>query len=92
LSQGYVIYAFKEGSIRVINQSAKAAEFDTGKPQLGRFQVQDHFKLSNSSKVGSKMNYVSERNLKGPYQIVNWDNACFSPNVMVFAGYKPSHI
>lgn len=52
----------------MINQSAKAAEFDTGKPQLGRFQVQDHFKLSNSSKVGSKMNYVSERNLKGPYQ------------------------
>ena len=27
--------------------------------------------------------------LKGPYQIVNWDNACFSPNVMVFTGYNP---
>ena len=51
-----MIYAFKEGSIRVINQSAKAIEFDMGKPQLGHFQVQDHFKLSNSSKVGFKMN------------------------------------
>ena len=56
-SPGYVIYAFKEGSIRVINQSAKDTEGSSRsapsrktacqKP-LGR---QDHFKLSNASKA-----------------------------------------
>ena len=52
---GYVIYAFKEGSIRVINQSAKdTAVIASPAPQKNRLALkpgQDHFKLSNASKA-----------------------------------------
>ena len=64
MAPGYVIYAFKEGSIRVINQSAKdtvlaeraplkAAE-SAPESALGHLALkpwEDHFKLSNASKA-----------------------------------------
>ena len=49
---GYVIYAFKEGSIRVINQSAKdTAVIASLKKPIGIETLEDHFKLSNASKA-----------------------------------------